>query len=188
MNEVYSCRFDEAVALAVDAFRHSKRKATGVPYVTHLFSVTALVGECGGDENQMIAAVLHDYLEDIPADQRVDLRDQFGDDVYDMVLALSDTMVMPKPPWRERKESYLAKLGAKPVRTKLVSAADKLHNCRCTVRDFHHHGDQVFVRFRGGKDGTLWYYDQVVQRLAQNWEHPILDELDRTVQSLLATR
>jgi len=188
MSEVYSQRFDRAVALAVDAFRSTTRKATGVPYITHLFAVTSLVGEYGGDEDQMIAAVLHDYLEDVPESQRVDLGALFGEDVDRMVRALSDSVVLPKPPWKERKEAYLAHLAHEPVRIKLISAADKLHNCRCTVRDFAQHGDHVFIRFRGGKGGTLWYYEQVAQRLAHQWEHPILDELQRTVAMHLDTR
>ena len=106
----YSNRFDDAAALAIDAFRHIKRKATGVPYVTHLMQVCVTVGEYGGDEDQMIAALLHDYLEDVEGSSADELEARFGRRVREMVLALSDTVVRPKPPWRERKEKYLVLL------------------------------------------------------------------------------
>src|SRR5829696_6971427 len=95
----YSPRLDEAIALAVDAFRHETRKGTRVPYLAHLLQVMVLVAEHGGDEDQMIAAVLHDYLEDIDGASADSLRVRFGDRVTDLVVGLSDTTVRPKPPW-----------------------------------------------------------------------------------------
>ncbi len=184
MTSAYSSSFDEAVALAVDAFRPILRKSTRVPYITHLFAVTALVGENGGDEEQMIAAMLHDYLEDIPGATAAELERRFGARVTRIVVALSDTMEHPKPPWRERKEAYLAVLAAKPAEIKLVCAADKLHNCRCIVRDVRTHGPGVFERFRGRHDGTLWYYAELVRALGVGWSHPLLDELREAVAEL----
>lgn len=180
----YSTRLDEAVALAVDSFRDVVRKGSGVPYITHLFAVMVTVGEYGGDEDQMIAAVLHDWLEDIDGSDPEYLRARFGDRVMQMVLALSDTTVRPKPPWRERKERYLAHLAMEPAEVKLISAADKLHNCRTTRRDVRRGGVSTFSRFNGGRDGTLWYFRQVVDRLGVGWTHPVLDELREEVEGL----
>lgn len=182
----YSPRFDDAAAMAIDAFRHIKRKATGVPYITHLMQVCVTVGEFGGDEDQMIAALLHDYLEDIEGSSVEELEARFGANVAGMVLELSDTVVRPKPPWRERKERYLTLLRKKSDAVRLISAADKLHNCRSIVRDHKTIGDAVFLRFAGKKSGTLWYYDAVVQVLADGWESPLLDELKVAVEELQA--
>lgn len=178
---VYSTRFDEAVALAVDSFRYMRRKGKSAPYVTHLLAVCALVGQAGGDEDQMIAAVLHDYLEDVKSGSFEELERRFGRRVADLVLGLSDTVEHPKPPWRPRKEAYLAHLTDAPAELKLVSAADKLHNARSILRD-QRQGVDVFSRFTGKKDGTLWYYREVVEALATGWSSPLLDELTEVVR------
>lgn len=180
----YSRRFDEAVALAMDAFRPIIRKGSGVPYVTHLFSVTALVGEYGGDEEQLIAAMLHDYVEDIPGATVEALSAQFGERVGWLVAELSDCDGEPKPPWRERKEAYIAHLRDAPAEVKLISCADKLHNAITLVEDHVRLGDALYDRFRGKKDGTLWYYREVCLALGHAWESPMLDRLCQTVDHL----
>lgn len=186
MRPAYSRRFDEAVALALDAFRHEVRKGTHVPYMTHLLAVTALVGEHGGDEDQLIAAVLHDWLEDIEGSSVEVLTERFGPRVAGLVVALTDATERPKPAWRERKERYLAHLAIEPADVKLISAADKLHNCRSIRRDHLAMGDAIYDRFTGRKEGTLWYYRAVVEALAVGWSSPLLDELRREVEALVA--
>ena len=186
MDRPYTTRFDEAVAFAVAEFREVFRKATGVPYISHLFSVTALVAEHGGDEDQMIAAMLHDWLEDIDGSAPQVLRDRWGDRVADLVIALTDSNEQPKPPWRERKERYLAHLHHASDDVKLISAADKLHNCRMIRRDLAMHGPRVFQWFRGEQVGTLWYYESVVTALEDGWSHPILVALRHEVEGLHA--
>ena len=175
----YGPRFEQAVALALRDFRPIMRKGTRVPYITHLFAVTALVGEAGGDEDQLIAAVLHDWLEDIPEAQVETLEATFGDRVARLVLALSDTTEHPKPPWRARKERYIAQLASAPAEVKLVSAADKLHNARTLVRALRAEGLPTMERFTGKVMGTLWYYHQVGEALGRGWDHWLLDELRR---------
>jgi (p)ppGpp synthase/HD superfamily hydrolase len=132
----------------------------------------------------MIAALLHDYLEDVEGSSVEELQHQFGDNVAQMVLALSDTVVRPKPPWRQRKEKYLALLRHKSPEVRLISAADKLHNCNSIIRDYQTIGEDVFNRFAGKKDGTLWYYRQVVVALGEGWESPLLEELRTSVHAL----
>lgn len=182
----YSHRFDEAVALAVSSFRGKVRKTTTIPYVTHLFSVCALVGEHGGDEDQMIAAILHDYLEDIVGATEEELHRRFGERVTRLVVALSDTVVHPKPPWKQRKQTYLAHLRYAPPEVKLISAADKLHNCSSILRDHAQVGDTVFDRFSAPKPETLWYFAEVHRSLAHEWRHPLCDELAVSVRKLQA--
>ena len=181
---VYSQRFDRAIALAVDAFRGVRRKGSDVPYVTHLLMVCAIVGEHGGDEDQLIAAVLHDYLEDIEGSSADALRAEFGDRVADLVLALSDTTTHPKPPWVERKEAYVQRLRDEPHDAKLICAADKLHNCRTIVADHGRIGEAIFDRFRPTKAQTLWYYRTCLDALGTGWTHPILAELEEAVRRL----
>jgi (p)ppGpp synthase/HD superfamily hydrolase len=183
-HNAYSDRFDRAVALAVEAFRPVFRKGSHVPYITHLMMVCAIVGEHGGDEDQMIAAVLHDYLEDIDGSSLALLHLEFGPMVAEYVLALSDTTTRPKPPWRERKEAYLALLPHKDPAVKLICAADKLHNCRTLIRDHGRVGDEIFERFRPAKEETLWYYRESLAALGHEWEHPILGELEEEVRRL----
>jgi (p)ppGpp synthase/HD superfamily hydrolase len=185
MSSAYSARLDDAVALAMDAFRGTRRKGTTIPYVTHLLQVMVTVGEHGGDEDQLIAAVLHDYLEDIPGATQADLGRRFGERPARLVAALTDATTHPKPPWRPRKEAYLAHLRHAPGEVKLISAADKLHNCLCIRRDFDTAGHDVWSRFAGGKDGTLWYYDAVSDALAHGWEHSLSRRLRADVDAML---
>ena len=173
MEECHSQRLDDAIAFALDAFRHTVRKGTRVPYMTHLLSVMCVVGEYGGDEDQMIAAVLHDWLEDIEGADEALLTERWGPRVALLVRGLTDATTRPKPPWKARKLDYLAHLRGAPHELKLVSAADKLHNCQCIRRDLGLVGAAVWSRFSAGRDETLWYYDAVTDALGDGWSHPL---------------
>ena len=178
----YTPRFDKAVAVALHDFRRVTRKGSAVPYASHLFAVTGLVAEGGGDEDQLIAAMLHDWLEDVPGATAQRLEDDFGHRVRAIVEACTDTTLHPKPPWHARKEAFIARIAHEPVDAKLVCAADKLHNAQTLVRDLRLHGPRTLDRFRGGREGTLWYYRAVGDALATNWEHWLLDELRMAVE------
>ena len=189
MSEAYSRRFDDAVALALDGFRGITRKGSGAPYITHLFAVTALVGEHGGDEDQLIAAMLHDAIEDVPGIDRATLEARFGARVARLVVALSDCEGEdPKPPWKQRKVAYLTHLRHQPAEVKLISCADKLHNAQSIVVDHGIVGSAIFDRFTGGREGTLWYYGSLPEILGNGWDSPLLRALSRTVDALLALR
>lgn len=179
-----TARLSDAFAFTAEAFRFKRRKGSGVPYLVHLLYVTSLVGEAGGDEEQLIAALLHDYLEDIPSGTEAELTQRFGARVSRLVVALSDTVVQPKPPWRERKVGYLQHLVTESAEVKLISAADKFHNCTSIVRDYRVMGEEIFERFSPDKAGTLWYYRSVVAALGNNWEHWLLEELRACVEEL----
>ena len=185
----YSTRFDEAAGFAIDAFRTKARKVTNVPYITHLFAVCALVGEYGGDEEQMIAALLHDWLEDVDGAEIGTIEHKFGHRVARLVEGLSDsTAPLPgseKPPWRDRKERYLSHLEHAQGDLKLISCADKLHHCQTIRSDHAQVGNRVYERFTGKQDGTLWYYQSVHAALATGWHSPILDRLGREVRALV---
>lgn len=181
MSPCYGTRLDDAIALAVDAFRHERRKGTSIPYISHLFQVMVTVAEHGGTEDQLIAAVLHDYLEDIEGSSEELLAERFGDRVAAMVRDLSDTTVRPKPPWAERKLAYLEHLRTLGPDVRLVSAADKLHNATTIRRDVETGGLEVFDRFTASMPRTLWYYRAVARALADGWDHPLVRELEGEV-------
>jgi (p)ppGpp synthase/HD superfamily hydrolase len=179
-----SRRFEEALVFAAHRHRDHFRKASEVPYVSHLLAVAALVMEHGGEEDAVIAALLHDAVEDQKATLR-ELRDLFGDEVAAVVDACSDTDEDPKPPWRERKVAFLETIPSMSAAAKLVVAADKLHNVRSIVEEYRLIGEEVWERFSGGRDGSLWYYESVAQALIDNGAIPPADVLQCEVAVLL---
>lgn len=183
---LYGPRLADALSFAATQFAFRTRKGTKIPYLTHLLQVMVTVGEYGGDEDQMIAAVLHDYLEDIRGATEEELVARFGARVTDFVVKLSDSTTHPKPPWEDRKRAYIAALRDEPAELKLISAADKLHNATSIVRAFVVEGASVFDRFTATQAQTLWYYRAVVEALAHGYSHPIVDELRVVVQHLHA--
>lgn len=157
-----SQRFEEALNFCVRLHSQQRRKGTHVPYIAHLLAVTALVLEDGGDEDLVIAALLHDAVEDQGGlDTLQMIRIKFGDRVADIVDGCTDSYTVPKLPWRERKERYLDHLQAANLDILRVSLADKLHNSRSILRDLRLSGDDTWSRFNGGKEGTLWYYREL---------------------------
>lgn len=181
----YTEKFEDALVYSARLHRDQTRKGTGVPYVTHLLAVAAIVGENGGTEDEVIAALLHDAPEDAGGEARLaKIRARFGDTVADIVAGCTDTYEDPKPPWRARKEAYLAHLAEAPAPVRLVSAADKLHNARSVLTDYRAVGEDLWDRFNGGRDGTLWYYRAVADTLHEAGDGPLVDELDCVVAEL----
>jgi len=178
-----SPKFAEALKFATERHAGQKRRGTEIPYVSHLLAVAALVLEHGGSEEEAIGALLHDVVEDQKASAD-DVRRRFGDAVTEIVLGCSDTVEYPKPPWRPRKEAYVAHLPTASPSVRLVSAADKLHNARALLRDYREIGNELWSRFRGGKHGTLWYYRVVVEALDDGGPTVLVEELDRVVSEL----
>jgi (p)ppGpp synthase/HD superfamily hydrolase len=181
-----SARFDEALAYAADLHRSQRRKASDVPYIGHLLSVSGLVIEGGGTENQAIAALLHDAVEDQGGARTLaEIRSRFGDEVATIVDECSDTDQVPKPPWKQRKQHYVDHLGYASKATLLVSLADKLDNARAILRDYRTDGPAVFERFNETDPREhLWYYRSllaVYQRHQNGW---LVDELERVLDSL----
>lgn len=178
-------KFDEALVYAMELHRRQPRKGTGVPYVSHLLSVAALVLEHGGTEEQAIAALLHDAVEDQGGKPTAEaIRARFGNLVADIVDGCTDTDVFPKPPWRERKEAYLARVRSEPAHVRLVSAADKLHNARTMVTDLRILGPSLWNRFNASRDETLWYLGALVEAFREAGTAPIVEELARAVAEL----
>jgi (p)ppGpp synthase/HD superfamily hydrolase len=185
MKPVLTFRFEEALAFAAQLHARQTRKGTNIPYVSHLMSVTGLVLENGADEDTAIAALLHDAIEDQGgARAREEIRRRFGDRVVSIVDGCTDAEVSPKPPWRERKEAYIAHIAHADSAVRLVSAADKLHNARAILADYRSLGESLWKRFNGGKEGTLWYYRALSRAFQKAGASPLTEELDRVVTEI----
>lgn len=189
-NVVTSARFEDALVYAHRIHQGQIRKGTGIPYVAHILGVAAITMEYGANEDEAIGALLHDAAEDGGGEETLaEIRAKFEDAVADIVLGCSDSLVQnpeDKLPWRERKEGYLAHLESASRSVCLVSAADKLHNVRAITRDYRDQAEDIWTRFQGKRDGTLWYYDEVADALLRRYRAPITRDLRREVDELLA--
>jgi (p)ppGpp synthase/HD superfamily hydrolase len=177
-------RFDDALLYALRLHRKQARKGKDVPYAAHLLGTAGIVLSFGGDEAQAIAALLHDAAEDHGGrDRLAKIRRRFGRDVATMVEDCTDTFAKVKPPWRARKEAYLASLPGKGLRSLLVSAADKLDNARAIVADLRASGPETLDRFHG-KAETVWYFEELAQAFRVLRVGPIADELRVAVKEM----
>ena len=198
--------YEEALILAAELHRTQKRKGSEIPYLSHLMSVSALVLENGGTEEEAIAGLLHDAIEgakDGPAAERVrtEIGDRFGVAVLSIVEACTDADAGEKAVenqqdieerrrrWRIRKERYIEHLETAPGPVLLVSACDKVHNARAIVRDVQVGGRGIFGRFLGGEVGTLWYYGALAEAFEGRVPNDprigwLADELARQVASM----
>ena len=186
-----SPRFDDALLLASRHHGAQPRKGTGIPYLSHLLAVTALVLEAGGDQTEATGALLHDAVEDGGGPEMLAyIRAQFGDTVAAIVEANSDADTQPKPPWRERKEYYIGAIPTKSASAVLVSVADKLHNARAILLDYRSVGEPLWSRFNAGESGpVLWYYRELHGAFAARTDlgpgaEALVAELGRTVDEL----
>ncbi len=180
-------RYDEALLYAHELHRTQTRKGTSIPYIAHLMTVSALVLEHGGDEDQAIAALLHDAAEDQGGvDTLEEIRKRFGDGVATIVSDCTDSWTEPKPEWRPRKEAYLALLPAKSPRSLLVSLADKTHNAEAVLFDYLELRDALWSRFNGGAAGTRWYYAELVQVFTSAMPGPLAKRLSHAVAGFAA--
>ena len=178
-------RFRNAFLFAAGQHAKQARKASTIPYIAHLMGVASIVLEAGGDEDLAIAALLHDVVEDCGgAPMLKEVRRRFGARVAKVVEGCTDADTYPKPPWRERKEKYIRHLERADAETRLVSAADKLNNIRSILSDYRELGEQVWARFNGGRDGTLWYYRTLRDEFLRRKMNRVTRDFDLAVQDL----
>jgi (p)ppGpp synthase/HD superfamily hydrolase len=184
---VLTNRFVEALGYAAELHLLQRRKGKGQPYVGHLLGVAAIVIQHGGGEDEVIAALLHDAVEDQGGLPRLDeIREKFGERVARIVDGCTDSYEVSgeKREWGERKRAYVEKVAHELEDVRLVSAADKLANAREILSDYRVEGDAVFQRFSGRKTGTLWYYRTLVNVFRKAGSNSLIDELDRVVTEL----
>jgi (p)ppGpp synthase/HD superfamily hydrolase len=182
-------RFEDALAFANSKHRDQRRKGTDIPYVAHLLGVASIALEIGADEDQAIAALLHDAVEDQGgAPMLEEIRTGYGQRVADMVAACTDGEPDPvtglKPEWRIRKDAYIADMAHKSADALLVSLADKTHNARAILDDLIVHGDPLWDRFTGKREGSLWYYDALARAFAERLPGPGADRLAAIVAEM----
>ncbi|HXI20288.1 MAG TPA: HD domain-containing protein [Gemmatimonadales bacterium] len=169
---ILSPKFTEALLFAAELHGGQRRKGSGIPFVAHVLGVSAIVLEDGGDEEEGIAALLHDAVEDHPrlgATER-EIRERFGERVHRIVLGCTDTDPRapeggPRERWEDRKQRYIAGLGGQPPDVLRVVAADKLYNARSIINDMRTVGDAIWQRFSVPRELTLWYYREVTEAL-----------------------
>ncbi|BAY32490.1 hypothetical protein NIES2107_43790 [Nostoc carneum NIES-2107] len=175
-------RFTAALVYATELHAKQVRKGSGVPYIAHLLGVASIALEYGANEDEAIAALLHDAVEDQGgAATREEIRRRFGDNVTAIVDGCTDADTIPKPPWRQRKEAYIAHLPTASPSVLLVSAADKIYNAQSIVKDYRVLGESLWQRFQGGKEGTLWYYQTLVDTFKHTGPTAMAEELARVV-------
>ena len=180
-------RFEDALVFAARLHGGDTRKGTTIPYVSHVLGVASLALEHGANEDEAIGALLHDTVEDAKGDSesvRTEIRRRFGAAVLDIVDGCTDARTKPKPPFRERKERYIAHLPEASPSVRLVSAADKLYNARAILSDYRAIGEALWARFNGGRSGTVWYYRALADAFRTLGPGHRAEELDRVVSEL----
>lgn len=178
-------RFEQALIYATRLHAQQVRKATGVPYISHLLSVTALVLEAGGNEEEAIAALLHDAVEDQgAAATRTEIYHQFGEQIGTIVDDCTEFRSEIKPPWYERKLHYIQQLRVASPSARRVALADKLHNMRSLLFDYRQQGEAIWSVFSTGKEGMLWFYHSLLKMYREVAPSPMVEELARVVAEL----
>lgn len=177
--------FEEALVYAYRLHSKQARKGSDVPYFAHLLGVTALVLEEGGDEEEAIAALLHDAVEDQGGLETLEeIRKRFGERVADMVADLSDAFTSPKPDWETRKVNYIRHLKNASPSVRRVALADKLYNAWSILSSHYKVGDEIWKRFNGGKEGTLWYYREVLKVFKETGSDFMTEEIEKLIQRI----
>lgn len=180
-----TARFETALVYATRLHAHQVRKVDGTPYIAHLLAVTALVLEAGGNEDEAIAALLHDAIEDQGgAETREEIRRYFGDRITTIVEGCTESETIPKPPWMERKQRYLNQLRHASPSVRLVSLADKLHNAQSLLNSLRRHGEDVWAFFQSGKENTLWFYRSLLEIYREAAGDFIIREFERVICEL----
>jgi (p)ppGpp synthase/HD superfamily hydrolase len=183
---ILSSRFEHALSYTARLHARQKRKGSDIPYVSHLLGVASIALEYGATEDEAIAALLHDAIEDQGgAETREEIRERFGDTIVEIVVGCTDADEHPKPPWRMRKETFIVHVRTASHSVRLVSAADKLHNLRSIVKDYREIGDALWPRFQAGQEGTLWYYRSLYDAFCEVERTPLVEEVGRTLAELV---
>jgi len=177
-----------ALALAIEAHQGQVRKSTNIPYISHPMAVASIALEFGASEEQAIAALLHDTIEDGGNKYANIIKAQLGDHVHGLVQGCTDGSpdhTGKKTAWLERKTAYLEHLQEATDEVLLVSCSDKLHNARAIVSDLINEGPSVFDRFSSTTEQTLWYYRQLAT-IFNNRKAPPAKALEAAVSQMEA--
>jgi (p)ppGpp synthase/HD superfamily hydrolase len=163
--------YETALKLAIKAHAGQKRKHDGSAYVAHPIMVARLVEQAGFSEIVIAAALVHDVLEDTAVTE-IELRNQLGHEVVDIVTAVSENTNLP---WEERKEAYVSNVVASKEAVFAVSVADKIHNAGDLIEFHKAVGPDAWKVFNRGKDKKIWFEKLLYTQLKKIWQHPLLD-------------
>lgn len=178
-------RFQRALVLAHQLHANQVRKVSGIPYIAHLLSVTALVLEDGGTEDEAIAALLHDAIEDQGGEAtRQVIYAQFGDAVVHIIDGCTESSDVPKPPWKQRKLQYLQQVRSASVSVRRVSLADKLHNARSLVAELRQWGNATWSYFNASPQDILWFYQSLLEIYLATGADAMTEALQQAVLEL----
>ena len=178
-------RLIDALAVATRLHATQVRKSTTIPYVSHLYGACSIALDYGANEDEAIAALLHDAPEDQGGRERLeDIRRHFGDAVAKIVEDCTDSWSTPKAPWLERKQKYAEHARTLSPASLRVSAADKVHNAYAILRDLRNIGEEAWKRFNAGPDDILAYYQSMVRSYREAGGGRLVDELDRIVRGI----
>ena len=178
-------KFEQALIYATQLHANQTRKVDKIPYISHLMSVSALILEAGGSEDEAIAGLLHDAVEDQGGKAtREEIRQKFGETVVEIVDGCTETDITPKPPWKQRKIDYIDNIRNGSDSVKLVSLADKLHNARSLLIGYRNKGDKLWDYFSGSKEDKLWFYGELLEIYQQGNINFMTVELERILQEL----
>ena len=167
----WSPTIDRALAVAARCHAGQTRKDGPTPYIAHPVAVALIVSDFTSDEDVVVAALLHDVLEDVPPAvySAADMTAEFGEQVTEMVCGVSEdkTAGTTTPPWRVRKEGYLARLANGSRECLLISAADKIHNLRSMVDTHSRLGEAMWDLFNAGPAEKLWFYGEIADTVSE---------------------
>lgn len=176
----YSFRIEQAIRAAAVLHQGQVRKGPAAfPYVTHLFAVAMIVADYTDDEDIIVAAFLHDTLEDTDYTAK-ELQDDFGGTVKDIVVGVTEPDTEHDEPkdWKGRKKAYLKQLSNAPTGSHIVAAADKIHNMRSVVEEYYDKHSQFLADFGGRLNDRIMMYQEISNILNRKLDNPILAEFN----------
>ena len=192
--EVITDRFQAALNYAARKHAAHRRKASDIPYLSHLLAVCSILMEYSIDEDVWIAGLLHDAVEDQGGEATaLEIESLFGHHVGKMVRECSEMTSDAngnRPPWLDRKLAYMQSLADKDANVLLISLADKLHNARSILKDWLLCGNDAYCKFTAGRNGTHWYYHEMIDCYRKSGKVPeqLLSELEKTVAQFAPVR
>ncbi len=175
---MYSYRIEQAIRAATILHKDQVRKGSvPMPYVSHLFAVTMILGDYTKDEDVLIAALLHDTLED--TDYTSDeLKADFGEKIQEYVLALTEPQDEDdkRYSWKERKQQYATQLRGAPEQSLLIAAADKIHNMRAIVEEYHNEHERFMTEYKGSLEDRVLMYQDISNAINRSLKSDIINE------------
>lgn len=168
----YSPRINDAIRTAAIAHEGQYRKGSKTPFISHPIAVALITQKYIDDEDTVIAALLHDVLEDVPEQvySRADMLRDFGPEIVGIVEAVTEPDINEptKEAWRQRKQGYIDHLAEiYDIRPLIISCSDKIHNMSEIIREHKGSGGAIWNAFHVSRNYEIWFYETVLEMLRQ---------------------